>query len=130
MRVSKHNLFISLTKSDVGAINFGGSLGRVVKGAHNVFISVDEELLLALKDDLAASVLWQKYSVANFNVHGTDRTILENFAGSNCDYFTVSEMFVFLAGGKDDSALSLGEGLGLLDDYTIEEGFEGLECEH
>jgi hypothetical protein len=100
-----------------------------VEGAHDVVVSVDEELGVALHGDLGTAVLGEEHGLANLDVGGAELSVIEDLAGSNGNNHAVVEL-IGLARGEDDASLGLGLGGGLLDHDTVEEGLEGLEREH
>jgi hypothetical protein len=106
------------------------SLGGIVEGAHDIIISVDEEFLFTFEDNFAASVLGKEDGVSNLNVNGTNASVLHNLARTDGNDLTEVKDFTLVSGSEDDSTLGLGDGFSLLDNYTVEEGLEGLEGEH
>jgi hypothetical protein len=100
-----------------------------VEGAHDVLVSVEEELGVAFHGDLSTAVLGEEHGVADLHVGGAELSVVEDLAGSDGDDNAVVEL-VGLAAGEDDAGLGLGLGGGLLDHNTVEEGLKGLESEH
>jgi len=105
------------------------SLGGLVKGSHDVVVSVNEKLNVLLHGDLGTSVLGEEDGVANLNVDGAELSVVEDLARSGGNNDTVARS-VSLTAGEDNSGLGLGFGDGFLDHNTVEKRLEGLEGEH
>ena len=105
------------------------SLRWVVERSHDVIIAVDEKLFVLSESDFAATVLGEKDSLANLDQSGTEGSIFESLAGSDSHDSAEVELGLVL-GGEDDATLGLGDGFGLLDDDTVEEGSQSSEREH
>ena len=101
-----------------------------MQGAHNVIISVDEELLFVGEGHFAATVLREQYSVADTDEGLAQTAVLESLARSACNDRAEVQFLVRLARGQDDAGFCLGLGCGLLDDDAVEEGSESSEREH
>ena len=100
-----------------------------MEGAHNVIITVEEVFLVVTEGNLAAAVLGEEHSLALLHGAWANLTVVQSLARSNSDDDTEIELFL-LALGEEDTALGLGEGLGLLDEDAVHEGTQLLECDH
>jgi hypothetical protein len=68
-----------------------------VEGAHDVFVSVNEVLLLVCKGDLASAVFGEQHSVALLDEAWSHGSIIEVSAGTHCNNFTeIQLLFIVL----------------------------------
>ena len=105
------------------------SLGWVMKGAHDIIVSVDEQIFIIGESDFAATILGEEHGVANLDESFADAAIFHGLSRSTCDNSSKVKSFFFTT-GEDDTTLGFGEGFGLLDNDTVEERSESFEREH
>ncbi len=106
-----------------------GSLGGIVKGAHEVIVSVEEVLLVVTEGDLAAAVLGEEHGLALLDGAGAELAVVEGAAGADSDH-NAEVQLVLLTLGQEDATLGLGKGLGLLNEDAVHQGTQLLECDH
>ena len=100
-----------------------------MEGSHDVFVSVNEVLLLVSQHDLATTVLGKQDGVSLFHEAWSHGSIIEVSAGAHCDHFTEIQL-LFIVLWQQDASFGLGDGGGFFDDDSVHEGSEFLECEH
>ena len=105
------------------------SLAGVVKGAHEVVVTVEEVILVVTEGHLVAAVLGEEHSITLFHGDGAELPIVQSFPGANSDDNTEVELFLLVL-REEDATLGLGQGLGLLDEDAVHQGTQLLECDH
>ena len=74
------------------------SLGRIVKSAHEVIVSVEEVLLVVAKGNLAAAVLGEEHGLALLDGAGAELSVVKGAAGANGDNYAEVQLLLLALG--------------------------------
>ena len=100
-----------------------------MKSSHEVIISIQEVVLVVAKSDLVATVLGEEHGVALLDSDGSHGSVVEGAARADCDNNTEVQLLLILL-GQENATLGLDDGLGLLDEDTVHQWAQLLECDH